>query len=374
MAMDYKKADDYIAQADEIEKTLLSNKELFDGEKLYEFQQTTKALKRDIQTAQKQSRKLSIGIIGAMKAGKSSFLNACLFDGKPLLPKAATPMTAALTKISYSSSPGARVHFYNREDWSTILAAAKNYDDALCRAYDEYCQRMELTNRGQPEAMHYSMTYKTLEEYEQELFKCPSEIQRGAKELVRMAAQNPSIEEKLGQVDTLCGNAMEVLDDYVGANGTYTPIVSYVELLSDRPELKDLEIVDTPGLNDPIVSRGIVTKQFLRSCDVVLLLSPCSQFMDAGTISLMANSLPRAGVREVIVIGSKLDSGIANESGFDFPTAYKRAVNSYQTQFRQTIAKAQETGKQNDLIDKLIQRNATPLFVSSTCYTDCSEK
>ena len=369
MAMDYKKADDYIAQADEIEKTLLSNKELFDGEKLYEFQQTTKALKRDIQTAQQQSRKLSIGIIGAMKAGKSSFLNACLFDGKPLLPKAATPMTAALTKISYSSSPGARVHFYNREDWSTILAAAKNYDDALCRAYDEYCQRMELTNRGQPEAMHYSMTYKTLEEYEQELFKCPSEIQRGAKELVRMAAQNPSIEEKLGQVDTLCGNAMEVLDDYVGANGTYTPIVSYVELLSDRPELKDPEIVDTPGLNDPIVSRGIVTKQFLRSCDVVLLLSPCSQFMDAGTISLMANSLPRAGVREVIVIGSKLDSGIANESGFDFPTAYKRAVNSYQTQFRQTIAKAQETGKQNDLIDKLIQRNATPLFVSSTCYT-----
>ena len=369
MAMDYKKADAYVIQADEIEKILLSNKELFDREKLYEFQQTTTALKRDIQTAQQQSRKLSIGIIGAMKAGKSSFLNAFLFEGKPLLPKAATPMTAALTKISYSSSPGARVHFYNREDWSTILAAAENYDKALRSAYNDYCQRMERATVGQPEAMYFSTNCKTLEEYEQDLFKCPSEIQRGAKELVRMAAQNPTIEEKLGKVDTLCGNAMEVLNDYVGANGTYTPIVSYVELLSDRPELRDLEIVDTPGLNDPIVSRGIVTKQFLRSCDVVLLLSPCSQFMDAGTITLMANSLPRAGVREAIVIGSKLDSGILNESYPDFPTAYKSAVNSYQAQFRQTIAKAQETGKQNDLTDKLIRGNAPPLFVSSTCYT-----
>ena len=147
MAMDYKKADAYVIQADEIEKILLSNKELFDREKLYEFQQTTTALKRDIQTAQQQSRKLSIGIIGAMKAGKSSFLNAFLFEGKPLLPKAATPMTAALTKISYSSSPGARVHFYNREDWSTILAAAENYDKALRSAYNDYCQRSLRTVR-----------------------------------------------------------------------------------------------------------------------------------------------------------------------------------------------------------------------------------
>lgn len=95
MAMDYKKADDYIAQADEIEKTLLSNKELFDGEKLYEFQQTTKALKRDIQTAQKQSRKLSIGIIGAMKAGKSSFLKPASLMASPFHQKAATPIDSS---------------------------------------------------------------------------------------------------------------------------------------------------------------------------------------------------------------------------------------------------------------------------------------
>lgn len=369
MGMDYKQAEAYVVQAEEIGKVLSANQELFDKEKLYEFQRTTAALAQDIQTVRQQSRKLSIGIVGAIKAGKSSFLNACLFDGKPLLPKAATPMTAALTKISYAPSPEARVHFYNQEDWEKIHAVAKDYDAALQSAYEEFCRQQGLLAQGHPESGMYSMPYMTLEEYERQLFRCSSEIQRGAKELVRMAAENPSIEEKLGQVDMLHGDIMGALNDYVGANGTYTPIVSYVELLSARPDLEDMEIVDTPGLNDPIVSRGIVTKQFLRSCDVVLLLSPCSQFMDSGTIAMMANSLPRAGVREVIVIGSKLDSGILNESCPDFPTAYKNAVNSYKTQFYQTIARVRDTGRQNDLIDKLSQGKGAPLFVSSTCYT-----
>ena len=45
---------------------------------------------------------LRIGIVGQVKAGKSSFINALLFDGNDILPKASTPMTAALTVIKYS--------------------------------------------------------------------------------------------------------------------------------------------------------------------------------------------------------------------------------------------------------------------------------
>ena len=46
-----------------------------------------------------ENRLLSIGIVGRVKAGKSSLLNALFFGGKQILPKAATPMTAALTII-----------------------------------------------------------------------------------------------------------------------------------------------------------------------------------------------------------------------------------------------------------------------------------
>lgn len=310
-----------------IEETLETHQELYDRDKPDEFRQITAALERNIQIAQQQSRKLSIGIVGAVKAGKSSFLNACIFDGKEFLPKAATPMTAALTKITYSETPRAVVHFYDQEDWDKVLRDSEKYDAGLKSAYEKYCQQQErLQMQMQSQASYMvPLTIMSMDEYERQQYRCPSETQRGAKELTRMA-KDPAILEKLGRTDTLDGDVMGKLNDYVGAKGAYTPIVSYVELQSNSPYVEDLEIVDTPGLNDPIVSRGIVTKQFLRSCDVVLLLSPCSQFIDSGTITLMASSLPSAGVREVIVIGSKLDSGILNESCEDFPSAYKAAV------------------------------------------------
>ena len=43
---------------------------------------------------------LTIGVIGQMKAGKSTFLNAFVFE-RDVLPAATTPMTAALTVITY---------------------------------------------------------------------------------------------------------------------------------------------------------------------------------------------------------------------------------------------------------------------------------
>lgn len=364
MAIDYKQVSAYLNQVQNIEERLGTHQELYDGDKLDEFRTITAALERNIQIARQQSRKLSIGIVGAVKAGKSSFLNACVFDGKEFLPKAATPMTAALTKITYSETPRAVVHFYNHEDWNQVLNDSKKYDDGLKNAYEAYCQSQE---RLQMQAQGVYMAIMSMDEYELKLYK-PSETHRGAKELTRMV-KNPAILEKLGRTDTLDGDVMGKLNDYVGAQGTYTPIVSYVELQSDSPYVKDLEIVDTPGLNDPIVSRGIVTKQFLRSCDVVLLLSPCSQFMDSGTVTLMSRSLPSAGVREIIVIGSKFDSGILNESYEDFPSAYKAAVASYHTQFQNSMIQVRNIGKHGDLVDKIARNSASLLFVSSTCFS-----
>ncbi|MBQ3770446.1 MAG: dynamin family protein [Bacteroidaceae bacterium] len=43
---------------------------------------------------------LTIGVIGQMKCGKSTFLNAFVFEND-VLPAATTPMTAALSVITY---------------------------------------------------------------------------------------------------------------------------------------------------------------------------------------------------------------------------------------------------------------------------------
>ena len=59
-------------------------------------------IRQDYQKNAESERLLKIGIVGAVKAGKSSLLNALFFSGQDILPKAATPMTAALTELTYA--------------------------------------------------------------------------------------------------------------------------------------------------------------------------------------------------------------------------------------------------------------------------------
>lgn len=371
MAINYQKAKNYLDEVRGVEQILSENQELFNEEKLIEFKQVTNALVQDIERSKQDLRKLSIGIVGAVKAGKSSFLNACLFDGEDYLPKAATPMTAALTKITYSDDPKAVIHFYSREDWNIIEKHADTYDKNMKKAYEDYLQTVQRRGkRGIEEKTHpegvmspgeYEKSYQIEADKERE-----NAIFQGAKELTRMA-QKSILNEKLGTKDEISGDVISQLDEYVGANGKYTPLVSYVELQVNNPALKDLEIVDTPGLNDPIVSRSVVTKQFLRSCDVVLLLSPCSQFMDDKTVGLMANTLPTAGVREILVVGSKLDSGILNENHGSFAQMYKKSLQDYKDQFRKNLMQAKSIGNNLDILDKMDPEKV--LFSSSVCFT-----
>lgn len=287
-----------------------------------------------------------------------------IFNGENYLPKAATPMTAALTKITYSDKPKAVVHFYTQDDWNAIQRYSDLYDEGLNKEYSFYLKNF-AKNRDKITFEHSLNKPMSLSEYELK-YNCPNENQRGAKELTRMV-KDSSLLKKLDGEEEIVGDIIHKLDDYVGANGRYTPIVSYVELQVDNPRVKDYEIVDTPGLNDPIVSRGIRTKEFLRSCDVVILLSPCSQFMDSHTVNLMANNLPEAGVSEILVIGSKLDSGILNENTNDFGLAWKKARLSYETQFDKNLSNVKNEGNNLEILNKMSAEKV--LFISSTCFS-----
>ena len=144
MGVDYEKSEKFIIELEEIKKYLEEKRELFSDERLSEFSKEIITLKKKIEISKQDSRKLNIGVVGDVKAGKSSFLNACLFEGKDYLPKAATPMTAALTKISYSEEQKAIIHFYNQEDWEIIKRESENYDKKLNAEYEKHCNSKEI--------------------------------------------------------------------------------------------------------------------------------------------------------------------------------------------------------------------------------------
>ncbi len=215
---------------------------------------------------------LTIGVIGQMKAGKSTFLNAFVFE-RDVLPAATTPMTAALSIITYGEEEKVEVEFYSREEWEEQCLNAK----------------------------------KNIEEITDELIK--SKVQ-AAQELVKKAEKLGSrLEELLGKTQT---DTLDHLIEYVGADGRFVSITKSVKIYYPKEYLKGVEIVDTPGFNDPIVSREQRTTDFLEKADVVLMMLYAGRPFDATDREIIFKHLRKCGIGKLVVGINKYDIPFEN--------------------------------------------------------------
>lgn len=312
---------------------------------------------------------LTIGIVGQVKAGKSSFLNALFFNSSDILPKAATPMTAALTKIRYSENISAKVHFFSKSDFETIENGAKDCKKAMIRERDKLNE--ELKKKGKPETkltdaqllgmVELSDSVKSFYEIFENFKKNEGELRN--KLLNSEESDNFEILEGIDSIDALKNR----LEDYVGVNGKYMPIVKYIEIFLNIEAIKDFDIVDTPGLNDPVLSRGQLTRNFLGKCDVVFLLSASSQFFDSQDISLFSKQLPKEGTKEVKIIGSKFDLCLNADSqkyNGDIKVAQEGIKFKLNNEFKDKIKKDIE----RENIKEIFERAFPPYYISSSCY------
>lgn len=98
---------------------------LLAAQDLQNFKNLARNLKEALREEERRGKTLRLGIVGSVKAGKSTFLNALLFNGEDVLPKAATPMTASLTRLGFSENQYLNFVFYTHEDWQIIESATR---------------------------------------------------------------------------------------------------------------------------------------------------------------------------------------------------------------------------------------------------------
>ncbi len=120
----------------------------------------TEELEKTLKGMQAENRGLKVSIIGRMKAGKSSLLNALIFEGVEVLPKAATPMTASLTVLKYAKTLSAEVEFYNQEDIAELKNEHARYEKEFQRIVDEKVkeqkEKQSLANRAKERLSNFS--------------------------------------------------------------------------------------------------------------------------------------------------------------------------------------------------------------------------
>jgi hypothetical protein len=174
-------------------------------------------------------------------------------------------MTAALTEITYGEQAAVEAEFYTRDEWEGIKLTAKRQeeDDPQVQAAKELVEK-SLVLGGE------------LERY----------------------------------LDTKQTAAFNELRNYVGAEGKYVAITKAAKIVYPLEMLKGVRIVDTPGFNDPVVSREQRSIQFLEKADVVILLLYAGRAFDEADRDIIFKKVRNVGVGKIIIAVNKYDVDI----------------------------------------------------------------
>ncbi|GAA6855444.1 dynamin family protein [Helicobacter pylori] len=358
----------------------------------------TEELEKTLKGMQAENRGLKVGIIGRVKAGKSSLLNALIFEGKDVLPKAATPMTASLTILKYAQNLSAQAQFYDEQDIEELKRDHERYEKKFKEIVSEEVKKLEekqqgLLNKAKEGLNKFSKAFsrnKSDEEAPKQKTLSPEEIREKAQRIAKdelkndakLAASHDQYErmEKSGLINDLetriQADSLEELNQklyqFVGKEGKFMPYTKAVQISLNNPNLKDLEIIDTPGVNDPIVSREQRTKALLKECDVVFVIIPSGNFLTDSDMDLFDRVSNKEGIQRVYFVASQADSAVCAPSEVEnsrhhLPTALENAQKSLSSSLNETMSLLEKKyPHQQEIFESAIKNGV--ILTSGVCY------
>ncbi|WQZ85618.1 dynamin family protein [Helicobacter pylori] len=359
----------------------------------------TEELEKTLKELQDTNRDLKVGIIGRVKAGKSSLLNALIFEGE-VLPKAATPMTASLTILKYAKTLSAEVEFYSPKDILELKNEHARYEREFQRMVGEEVKKQKekqsLSNRAKEGLNKFGKFIsgnKSDKEAPKERVLSDEEIVKRAERIAKdklkgdekLVSSHDQYErmKKSGSLNTekldprIQANSLQELNQkllqFVGADGKFMPHTKAVQISLNNPNLKDLEVIDTPGVNDPIAPREERTKALLKDCDVVFIVSPSNQFLTDSDMSLFDRVSNKEGLQEIYFVASQADSTVLSMSEVEksnqhLPTAFENAQKALSSQLNNIMEKLIENyPNQREIFEKAIKNGV--ILASGVCFS-----
>jgi hypothetical protein len=223
---------------------------------------------------QLQQRTCRIAVIGQVKAGKSTFINA-MTQRPGLLPTDINPWTAVVTSLHFRRSATPPEHaavfqLFSGDEWHNLAEGGGRL--------------RELTERLVPE-------------FHPELLRAQLEVMRKRAE----RRLGKSFQALLGKCHRHKEITPQLLTDYISAGDDfedaqasrnarkrYSDITRTAELFfSDGPFSFPVTLIDTPGTNDPFLVRDEITRRSLENPDIYVFVISALQPLSAADISML---------------------------------------------------------------------------------------
>ena len=206
-----------------------------------------------------------IAIVGAVKAGKSTLINALI--GYDLASTNVTPETATLTKIKTTDKNSITVKFYSREEWKKI------WNDA-----------QKSTN-----ATIFKEEFDNLK----------------AKEIENQMLGKSDIFKEFDNLDSMKDEIKKWTSSHAREHYFVKEIEIGVEKLNLPPQVC---LVDTPGLNDPVQYRSNITSEYIHSANAVIICVNAKTLRNE-EIATILDVLTKAQDKKdkVYILGTQID-------------------------------------------------------------------
>ena len=174
---------------------------------------------------------LQIAIVGTIKAGKSTFINA-LFE-ENIASTDVTPETASLTKFRYSTKNKLEVKFYNKAEWDELWESVK----------------------------------KSEEKTKTKIFR--DEFESSGAENIKNDYIGAS--DKIEEVSNI-EELKKKVKEYTSKNSKIHYFVKELKVYLNNENMhKNVTIVDTPGLDDVVDYRSKITRDYIKRANAVIV-------------------------------------------------------------------------------------------------------
>ncbi|HEC1812629.1 TPA: dynamin family protein [Campylobacter lari] len=198
----------------------------------------------------------SIAVTGVVNAGKSSMLNALL--KKEFLGVSNVPETANLSILKYGKEQKAKIYFWNENEWQDIIKSSNDNQDM--------------------------------------------------QELIKQLEQNFNLNEYIKKESKNIQINFDELKNYTSAKNKISALIKKIELFSSLDFLKDnVCIVDTPGLDDVIIQRELLTKAYISKADFLIHLMNASQSLSQKDCDFIIECLLTSRVSKLLIVLTKAD-------------------------------------------------------------------
>ncbi len=216
----------------------------------------------------------SIAFVGQIKAGKSRLING--FTGQAeFLPSDVNPWTTVITDMHFGHpsgrTDGAEFHFFDNRQWQALIAEGEELRNMFPDDEDSYKREMI---EEQVEAMKTRARLRLGESYEQLLGQHHDLEHLNTDDLARYvcAGDDPTDTET---------------HDPGSDRGLYSDITRKAEVYFDIGHFPfPLTVTDTPGVNDPLLIREEISRQYLKESDFFVVVLSAHQALSRADLKL----------------------------------------------------------------------------------------